>query len=323
MDTDTSMGPPASPVNRRKTSSSVHLPPQGDIRVPGMASSSAGSEPATPGSTTSDAFSRPTRSSIRERTSNECWACGALHSEAAHVFGEHDHQADLWWAKNLINYDIRSPDNGVALCPICHYFCDRFEDPGFVFFPTDLQYFIDYELNDRELRRNTPGLPRTVPSGQEYRQHLIQNGLLSESSTGCMYRVVYLWPYLGRERGTGLISPKMWHGAPLATLRRAFFVLAGGRISVLDPDIRLQLERLRNLYFLDDNHRPQTSKGKRSANDQDSPPPPKRPTQSSAHVKDKSTTLKTGNERVGEDGWALGPNYTSNLAVDHFKWMFA
>jgi hypothetical protein len=49
---------------------------------------------------------------------------------------------------------------------------DRVDDPGFVFIPTDLQYFIDFELKDSEKRalaaREGNILPREVPTSTLY-----------------------------------------------------------------------------------------------------------------------------------------------------------
>ncbi|OJD24437.1 hypothetical protein ACJ73_04204 [Blastomyces percursus] len=49
-----------------------------------------------------------------------------------------------------------------------------------------------------------------------------------------------------------LSTPKQWHGAPVATLRRGMLVLGGGRVQSLDAETRSQLELFRNLCFLND-----------------------------------------------------------------------
>lgn len=43
--------------------------------------------------------------------------------------------------------------NAIPLRPTCHCQFDLASDPGFVFIPTDLQYFIQFELEDRQRRR--------------------------------------------------------------------------------------------------------------------------------------------------------------------------
>jgi hypothetical protein len=55
---------------------------------------------------------------------------------------------------------------------------DRVDDPGFVFIPTDLQYFIDFELKDSEKRalaaREGNILPREVPTSTLYSGHIAE-----------------------------------------------------------------------------------------------------------------------------------------------------
>ncbi|KAL4896613.1 hypothetical protein BDV59DRAFT_109786 [Aspergillus ambiguus] len=48
----------------------------------------------------------------------------------------------------------------------------------------------------------------------------------------------------------GLTQPKSWHGAPMATLRRAILALGSGGVYGMDQSVVTQLETLRRLYFL-------------------------------------------------------------------------
>ena len=61
-------------------------------------------------------------------------------------------QVQIWKEAALFNSDIdfKSTANGIALCAGCHRKFDNAVDPGFVFFPTDLQFFIDFEIIDQD-----------------------------------------------------------------------------------------------------------------------------------------------------------------------------
>lgn len=52
---------------------------------------------------------------------------------------------------------------------------DCYSDPGFVFAPVDIDFFIDYEMKDRERRKSAAdqGLPqkRAVPTSAEYKKY--------------------------------------------------------------------------------------------------------------------------------------------------------
>lgn len=158
---------------------------------------------------------------------------------------------------------MTSAANGVPLCDPCHFAFDRTEDPGFVFLPTDLQYFIDYELRDRERRQraidNGGHLCRQVPTSEEYRIHQVTDEeiSLSADAPGGLYKRYFLSDYLlggalPPDTKSSLSSPKPWHGSPIGTLRRGFLVLGGARVRALSPQTRSQLARLRDLYFLAD-----------------------------------------------------------------------
>ncbi|KKZ67362.1 hypothetical protein EMCG_01090 [[Emmonsia] crescens] len=59
----------------------------------------------------------------------------------------------LWYDANIINFDLTSVENRIALCPTCHAEFDQTADPGFVSLPMDLQYFIDVELDERQKKK--------------------------------------------------------------------------------------------------------------------------------------------------------------------------
>lgn len=56
-----------------------------------------------------------------------------------------------------------------------------------------------------------------------------------------------------------LSKPQHWHGAPVASLRRAFLLLGNVRVRVLDKDTFKKLQRLRDLYFFDEEEDTETS----------------------------------------------------------------
>lgn len=163
-------------------------------------------------------------------------------------------QAEIWQQYALLNldFDFRSVANGIALCPVCQVHFDNSSDPGFVFFPTDLRSFINFEVNDRERRRRRNDR-RSVPSAQLYKAHQTNTDTILTPAIGGLYRCVFLKNYLGGgeypDMTRALAISKPWHGDPLASLRRAFAVLGTPRVYIMDEQIRKGLELLRHLYF--------------------------------------------------------------------------
>lgn len=58
-------------------------------------------------------------------------------------------QVTLRTDMSLLNFSLASADNGILLCPTCHAEFDRFDDPGFIFLPVDIPFFIEFEPQDR------------------------------------------------------------------------------------------------------------------------------------------------------------------------------
>jgi hypothetical protein len=117
-------------------------------------------------------------------------------------------------------------ENGIALCQPCHTEFDQTVDPGFVFLPTNLQYFIDFEPGDRQqrdLESNRNHDCRKVPTAEDYKIYQFNEGKISADAIGGLYRPIFLRNYLlgGRLSSDILDSmstPKQWHGAPMGTL---------------------------------------------------------------------------------------------------------
>lgn len=101
-------------------------------------------------------------------------------------------------------------------------------------------------------------LERRVPTSLEYQYHQQQTRPSLEDKHGGLYRRVFLQPYLlgGWSEELWLDhfgTDKQWHGAPMASFRRAFAILGSVRVYVIDKSIRDQLHHLRDLYFDDEN----------------------------------------------------------------------
>lgn len=252
----------------------------------------------------------------------------------------------LWYQAGLIDFSLTSAANAITLCPNCHDWIDRRDDPWIVFIPADLQFFIDFELDDQEKRKSAARqgvlLPRTVPTSTIYKEHLLQQKIISEEAVGGLYQPLYLQRQLFRVRGSaeelGLTKPIPWHGAPLAALRRGILALGSARIGSVDPKIVSQLQLLRDLYFhfqAHEDHSKGLGKGKigsgvqhakrRTEHDDDHDESNKR-----AKTKDSLHTDESGNTkgncfnahsdnlpdcRFPEEECVLGPQFTTEEIV--------
>jgi hypothetical protein len=129
---------------------------------------------------------------------------------------------------------------------------DRTIDPGFVFFPTDLQYFIDYELEDARARAaGGSKRERRVPTESEYQQYQEEEGLIPRNRVGGLYRRVFL-DFMGRLDLTKVSTAKTWHGELMYAIRRAIALLGTAQVNLLPSVIHQQLLQLHRLYFIDD-----------------------------------------------------------------------
>ncbi|EGC47023.1 conserved hypothetical protein [Histoplasma capsulatum var. duboisii H88] len=159
-----------------------------------------------------DAFSAATKLEVKRLAGENCWACGNAPAHICHIIAKEDSQVG--------NATSATSGNAVPLCPTCHNQFDLVTDPGFLFIPTDLQYFIKFELKDRERRRADmeQGVisKREIPTRDMYRAHQVKQGIIPANSVG------------------GL----------------AFLVLGGARLNALSRQTRLELQLLRDLYFL-------------------------------------------------------------------------
>lgn len=83
----------------------------------------------------------------------------------------------------LIDFqEKQNPQNAIALYGTCHTNFDHIYNPSFFFLPTDLNYFLNYERQDRKRRRKlgrrTGTIPaRMCPTTQAYQDHQIYQEL--------------------------------------------------------------------------------------------------------------------------------------------------
>lgn len=292
-----------------------------------------------------------------------CWVCGpTLYHDAAHVISQHDTavrlpglllrmiltqkfflQRTLLQRRGLLNFDIAGVENGVALCPTCHRAFDDLGNPGIVFLPTDLAYFICFEENDQQ-RRARDGSARLCPTAEQYYTHQMGNSTIGTTSTGGLYNVYILteisalWTEETTRRVTSL--PRPWHGEPLAAIRRGIHALGSLNISRIPTEVAAQLRRLQDLYQAEPqgaqthpSHPPPPPSGP--------PPPPKRGgkrdgKRSSLFEKARPSMLFRRNQgeaskdvSSGKGGigyayertrqWVFGPDSTSESAMKMYQ----
>ncbi|PYH98484.1 hypothetical protein BO71DRAFT_316258 [Aspergillus ellipticus CBS 707.79] len=294
----------------------------------------------------SNAFSESTRLETKALAGLNCWACNTTQPQICPVVAKEDPQRDIWEEAGLFTFSYESAENAIPLCASCHVEFDLAIDPGYVFFPTDLKFFIDFEMEDRERRRiaaeNGHPIRRQVPTAVQYRTHQQENGMISSDAICGLYRRVFLknilhggiFPDLVRSFATS----KEWHGNPMASIRRAIAALGSSRFYVVvDPEIRSDLERLRNLYFGDETQNPESAHlrdiykldaqldNKRHLEDQDDSG------RAAKKMKDQETEhninivegMGSTNQCLWDPDWVLGPDSTSNKVMQRYGPLFS
>jgi hypothetical protein len=161
----------------------------------------------------------------------------------------------------LLTFDhLGDEQNAIALCPSCHRAFDNTNDPGLIFIPTNLSYFIEFEEKDFDNRmdiarrlKHIP--PRMVPTPQMYLEHQKGQGILPDNATGGQYWRYTLRDYFPVNADKSFIpglgpfkDPGIWHGAPMAALRRAFQVLGDPVVEGIPEEQLNALWELRHLY---------------------------------------------------------------------------
>lgn len=254
-------------------------------------------------------------------------------------------QVPVWADAGLLTFPIDSVKNGIALCPSCHAHFDKIIDPGFAFIPTDLDFFINFEIQDRERRRQMQGARRRVPDSEAYRLHQTDNGTIPVDAPGGYYTPIFLQNYFhGGILSTSLLpllsTPKAWHGEPLAALRRCFLLLGSLRSRSISADTRRKLVRLRDLYFYDDDdngdgddggcpsQRPDrgaTNNEKKRNKDSPTPsaPPPSPKRARPSEGKGGQFEYCPVSQRNQWLAWNLGPDVTTNEVVRRYAPLIA
>jgi hypothetical protein len=260
-------------------------------------------------------------------------------------------QVEYLSERGLLGFDLMSVQNAVVLCPNCHVDLDTALDPGVVFFPEDLDYFIDFEKRDYEQRKRI-SRSRKTPSVEAYRDHQRETGRIAKEAAYGRYKVLVLSEgslrlnfgrrSLAEINGKIDTVPHPWHGAPIAAIRRAIVVLGSFRMDVLSSDAKLKLRELHELYLGDNpvlasghGDRPPSLKRRGEPPSQGDEPAPqpqsKRVTRAQTRRRGggresqskpaKSAGPDRGQSGVNED-WVLGPQCSSLDAADRYSCLF-
>lgn len=147
----------------------------------------------------------------------------------------------------ILDFEVSSAvQNGIILCSICHRNFDNHLNPSWVFYPSDLDFFIDFELEDRRARVSN-SRSRKVPDSAAYLQHQKNTSAVDEVDELPLYVRRVLAPE-GSMNVRAISGERGWHGHPVAAIRsawRALGALRGDRIPLED---RAKLSYLLDLY---------------------------------------------------------------------------
>lgn len=157
--------------------------------------------------------------------------------------------------------------NAVVLCPNCHASFDRTPHTRWLFLPTDLDYFLNFERENFEARiqdlRRGIRTERMYPNELNYELHMRHTGQIvvpaSESCRGGLYDryiLANMFPPIMQEalraRGVNRVpfiypgGPKRWHGAPMCAINRGFVTTS--TIHGLQDGVKAKLQELQRLY---------------------------------------------------------------------------
>ncbi|KAL5045439.1 hypothetical protein BDW71DRAFT_208253 [Aspergillus fruticulosus] len=179
-----------------------------------------------------------------EWVKDECRVRGHRCTVISHAVDPKDQQTGLWMHLGPTDYEIDSYTNGIRLCANRYEDYNDLSDPWLAFLPTDLEFSINYEIRDRERRRTE--IEREQSSSGKAR---VLRSLLVDCIF--LYPSCSSWVNTVKCTRTGA---RLWHGFPLACLRRAFVLMGISllRADVVGDKIRKQLKQLRDLGLLKD-----------------------------------------------------------------------
>jgi len=194
-------------------------------------------------------FTPSAKATIRKAAqphSGTCFICSSPHTEVAHLIAKSSpstHLRDLRSRGLLPISALGDPRNGILLCPNCHGALDRSPRPDVILLPKYLEWFVEFEGRDFAYRTQVwtaekRAVPRTVPSGEEYRLRCQAISGRAGSGIRCdyggLYNAYYIRDYHATDphlrpsasvgavqlhAGTGKTAkgwvPKQWHGAPV------------------------------------------------------------------------------------------------------------
>ena len=152
--------------------------------------------------------------------------------------------------------------NVVWLCRLCHGAYDNHWHPGILWFPADIQYFInreneDYEYRKEEGQQGRPIPKRKCPTAADYLKYQQDRSEpILDNAVGGFYQRYYLLNFLPGPTAAheamefkNELPLKSWHGSPIASFLRAFHV-HGSAVKGIHHVPRPVMDQLRELQLL-------------------------------------------------------------------------
>ena len=237
----------------------------------------------------------------------------------------------------MLNFSCNGAENAIILCSQCHTKFDMMQDPGWALYPSDLDFFIDYEIRDYELRANeaSRGIQRkrSCPTAAEYLTAQQQSGRDLAATVGGLYRRVFfrrLHPYIPPN---ALVEDKPWFGAPMAALRRAIHATGSFHATAFRADDLSKLRTLQSLYARPDPDISPSSANAgtnvRSTEAQDGPSPLRNRGLHSVNGQAEAPTYEAVPDQAHESyhttavsSWILGPHMSTEEIVSRYAPVF-
>ncbi|KAJ5907576.1 hypothetical protein N7495_000258 [Penicillium taxi] len=295
---------------------------------PALTASALSNKSLSQSSQDSGKFSYTIGLKVKELCNNVCWICGVkMAVQVAHVIAKEDQQVSVWLEKSLFNFGLTSLHNAILLCCNCHRAFDRRIDPGVIIILSELQYFIDFEVEDRKARFQAQKygalIARTVPTKEDYRDHQVQKGVIPEGTNSGLFRAIFLWedfPTTDRADLEIFQQPKIWHGAPIATIRAALRDLYSDAEWVLDDleGFKTNIPKRDRVEDEDinDSRPPKTLKTPRKRNSTTGGSQRKlRKRNTTTGGRGSTSTQPTHCSNAVQETWNMGPNVTTEEIV--------